>query len=104
MPSRGPTLRALQPICPFTPWCSTILNFRRARWTQGSWLVCSSAHRCRRRTSLVAEIDLVDTSLRDGNQCVWAALGIDTAKALTIAPVMDRVGYKAIDFITSTHM
>jgi oxaloacetate decarboxylase (Na+ extruding) subunit alpha len=52
----------------------------------------------------VAEIDLVDTSLRDGNQCVWAALGIDTAKVLTIAPVMDRVGYKAIDFITSTHM
>ena len=52
----------------------------------------------------MAEIELVDTSLRDGNQCVWAALGIDTAKALTIAPVMDRVGYKAIDFITSTHM
>ena len=52
----------------------------------------------------MAEIDLVDTSLRDGNQCVWGALGIDTAKTLTIAPVMDRVGYKAIDFTTSTHM
>lgn len=50
------------------------------------------------------EIQLVDTSLRDGNQCVWAALGVDTAKTLTIAPVMDRVGYKAIDFTTSTHM
>jgi oxaloacetate decarboxylase alpha subunit len=52
----------------------------------------------------MAEIELVDTSLRDGNQCLWAALGIDTAKTLTIAPVMDRVGYKAIDFTTSTHM
>jgi len=52
----------------------------------------------------MSEIQLVDTSLRDGNQCVWAALGIDTAKTLTIAPVMDRVGYKAIDFTTSTHM
>jgi oxaloacetate decarboxylase alpha subunit len=52
----------------------------------------------------VAEIELVDTSLRDGNQCLWGALGIDTAKTLTIAPVMDRVGYKAIDFTTSTHM
>ncbi len=52
----------------------------------------------------MADIDLIDTSLRDGNQCVWAALGIDTAKTLTIAPVMDRVGYKAIDFTTSTHM
>ena len=52
----------------------------------------------------MAEIALIDTSLRDGNQCLWAALGIDTAKCLTIAPVMDRVGFKAIDFITSTHM
>src|SRR5215475_13748466 len=52
----------------------------------------------------MAEIELVDTSLRDGNQCVWAALGIDTAKTLTIAPVMDQVGYRAIDFTTSTHM
>jgi oxaloacetate decarboxylase alpha subunit len=52
----------------------------------------------------VADIQLVDTSLRDGNQCVWAALGIDTAKTLTIAPVMDQVGYRAIDFTTSTHM
>jgi len=52
----------------------------------------------------MAEVGLVDTSLRDGNQCLWAALGIDTAKTLTIAPVMDRVGYKAIDFTTSTHM
>jgi oxaloacetate decarboxylase alpha subunit len=52
----------------------------------------------------MAEIGLVDTSLRDGNQCLWAALGIDTAKTLTIAPVMDRVGFRAIDFTTSTHM
>lgn len=52
----------------------------------------------------MADIELVETSLRDGNQCLWAALGIDTAKCLTIAPVMDRVGFRAIDFITSTHM
>ena len=52
----------------------------------------------------MAEIQLVETSLRDGNQCLWSALGIDTAKTLTIAPVMDRVGFKAIDFTTSTHM
>jgi oxaloacetate decarboxylase (Na+ extruding) subunit alpha len=52
----------------------------------------------------MAEIDIVDTSLRDGNQCNWAALGVDTAKTLTIAPVMDRVGFRAIDFTTSTHM
>ncbi len=49
-------------------------------------------------------MQLVETSLRDGNQCLWAALGVDTANTLTIAPVMDRVGFKAIDFTTSTHM
>src|ERR1700751_2060022 len=52
----------------------------------------------------MAEIALVDTSLRDGNQSTWAAVGIDTAKTLTIAPIMDQVGYRAIDFTTSTHM
>lgn len=52
----------------------------------------------------MAEVEIVETSLRDGNQCLWAALGVDTAKTLTIAPVMDRVGFKAIDFTTSTHM
>lgn len=52
----------------------------------------------------MANIELVETSLRDGNQSLWAALGIDTARTLTIAPMMDRVGFKAIDFTTSTHM
>ena len=52
----------------------------------------------------MAEIQLVETSLRDGNQCLWAALGIDTARTLSIAAVMDQVGFKAIDFTTSTHM
>jgi oxaloacetate decarboxylase (Na+ extruding) subunit alpha len=52
----------------------------------------------------MAEVRLVETSLRDGNQCLWSALGIDTARPLSIAPVMDRVGFKAIDFTTSTHM
>jgi len=52
----------------------------------------------------MADVQLVETSLRDGNQCMWAALGVDTAKTLTIASVMDRVGFKAIDFTTSTHM
>jgi len=52
----------------------------------------------------MAEVRLVETSLRDGNQCLWAALGIDTARTLSIAATMDAVGYKAIDFTTSTHM
>jgi oxaloacetate decarboxylase (Na+ extruding) subunit alpha len=52
----------------------------------------------------MASIQLIETSLRDGNQSLWGATGIDTARTLSIAPVMDRVGFKAIDFTTSTHM
>jgi len=52
----------------------------------------------------MAGIQLVETSLRDGNQSLWGATGIDAARTLAIAPVMDRVGFKAIDFTTSTHM
>jgi len=52
----------------------------------------------------MAEVQIVETSLRDGNQCLWGAVGIDTAKTLSIASTMDAVGYKAIDFTTSTHM
>jgi oxaloacetate decarboxylase (Na+ extruding) subunit alpha len=51
-----------------------------------------------------SKVQIVETSLRDGNQCLWSALGVNTARSLTIAPVMDRVGFKAIDFTTSTHM
>jgi oxaloacetate decarboxylase (Na+ extruding) subunit alpha len=52
----------------------------------------------------MAEVQLVETSLRDGNQCLWSALGVDTAKTLSIASTLDEVGFKAIDFTTSTHM
>jgi oxaloacetate decarboxylase alpha subunit len=52
----------------------------------------------------VTALTLVETSLRDGNQSLWGATGLDTAMMLEIAPVMDRAGLKAIDFTTSTHM
>jgi oxaloacetate decarboxylase alpha subunit len=49
-------------------------------------------------------IDFVDTTLRDGNQSLWGATGLRTAMMLAIAPELDRVGYRAVDFSTSTHM
>lgn len=49
-------------------------------------------------------IDLIDTTLRDGNQSNWGATGLDTGMMLAIAPVVDRVGFHAIDFLASTHM
>jgi oxaloacetate decarboxylase alpha subunit len=52
----------------------------------------------------LAQIELIDTSVRDGNQSLWGATGLNTAMMLEIAPVMDQVGFAAIDFSTSTHM
>ena len=47
---------------------------------------------------------LVDVSIRDGNQSLWGATALNTAKTLSIAPVLDRVGFSALDFTSSTHM
>ena len=52
----------------------------------------------------MADIQLIDVSLRDGNQSLWSATGLTTAHILQIAPVMDRVGFRALDFTSSTHM
>ena len=52
----------------------------------------------------MATIDLVDVSIRDGNQSLWGATGLNTAQIVQIAPVMDRVGLRALDFNSSTHM
>jgi len=52
----------------------------------------------------VADIQLVDVSLRDGNQSLWGATGLRTAHIAEIAPVMNRVGFRALDFTSSTHM
>lgn len=52
----------------------------------------------------MAEIDLVDVSIRDGNQSLWGATGLGTAQMLEIAGQVDRVGFRAIDFTSSSHM
>jgi oxaloacetate decarboxylase alpha subunit len=52
----------------------------------------------------MAEIDLIDVSIRDGNQSLWGATGLHTAQMLEIAGQLDRVGFRAIDFTSSSHM
>jgi len=52
----------------------------------------------------MTDIKLVDVSFRDGNQSLWGATGLNTAQMLSIAPVMASVGFRAIDFTSSTHM
>ncbi len=49
-------------------------------------------------------IEVVDTTTRDGNQSLWSATGLTTPDVLAIAPTLDRVGYHACDFTSSTHM
>jgi len=50
------------------------------------------------------EIYFVDVTTRDGNQSLWDATGIKTGMILPIAPVMDKVGFRAIDFAASVSM
>jgi oxaloacetate decarboxylase (Na+ extruding) subunit alpha len=52
----------------------------------------------------MSEIAFVDTTTRDGNQSLWSATGLTTPDVLGIAPVIDGVGYHALDFTSSTHM
>ena len=50
------------------------------------------------------EIGLVDTTVRDGHQSLWSANALSTPMIAEIAPVLDRVGFHAVDFTSSTHM
>lgn len=52
----------------------------------------------------MADIQLLEVSIRDGNQSLWGAMGFTTAQILSIAPTLDRVGFRALDFTSSTHM
>jgi oxaloacetate decarboxylase (Na+ extruding) subunit alpha len=49
-------------------------------------------------------IGLVDTTVRDGHQSLWSANALTTSMIAGIAPAMDRVGFHAVDFTSSTHM
>ena len=52
----------------------------------------------------MADLELVDVSLRDGNQSLWGATGLRTAHVAQIAQVLNRVGFRALDFSSSTAM
>lgn len=52
----------------------------------------------------MADLDLVDVSIRDGNQSLWGATGLRSAQILQIAGMLDRIGFSTIDFTSSSHM
>jgi oxaloacetate decarboxylase alpha subunit len=49
------------------------------------------------------KVNLIDTTVRDGQQSLWG-FHMPTAMMLSILPVMDRVGYDAIECIASGHI
>jgi oxaloacetate decarboxylase alpha subunit len=50
----------------------------------------------------MAEIELVDVSLRDGNQSIWGATGVNTRMVEGVTPLLDEVGYRALELMSST--
>jgi oxaloacetate decarboxylase alpha subunit len=52
----------------------------------------------------MADVGLVDVSLRDGNQSLWGATGLRTGHIVQVAPLLERVGFRALDYSSSTAM
>lgn len=49
-------------------------------------------------------LKLVDVTMRDGNQSLWGATGLNTAHMLQAAALTEACGFRAIDFTSSSHM
>ncbi|MGY1602263.1 biotin carboxyl carrier protein [Geodermatophilus sp. SYSU D00815] len=49
-------------------------------------------------------VRLVDTSTRDGNQSLWGATGLTTGMVEALGPALERAGFAALDFTSSTHL
>ncbi len=48
------------------------------------------------------EISFVDTTFRDGHASLWAE-GMTTSMMLAVASEMDRIGFRSMDFIATSH-
>ncbi|WP_338468329.1 biotin carboxyl carrier protein [Novosphingobium sp. ZN18A2] len=49
-------------------------------------------------------LKLVDVTMRDGNQSLWGATGLNTAHMLQAAALTEACGFRAVDFTSSSHM
>lgn len=54
--------------------------------------------------SATQSVRLVDTSTRDGNQSLWGAAGLTTGMVEALGPPLERAGFVALDFTSSTHL
>ena len=77
---------------------------RRGRRCGVPGTVAGAGHPVRSGIQIMADVQLVDVSLRDGNQSLWGATGLRTEHIVQIAPVLNRVGFRALDFMSSTAM
>ncbi|GAA1535256.1 oxaloacetate decarboxylase alpha subunit [Microbacterium ginsengiterrae] len=50
----------------------------------------------------MTDVELVDVSIRDGNQSMWGAVGMTTRMIAGAAPDLNKVGYRAIETASST--
>lgn len=50
----------------------------------------------------MSEVEIVDTSFRDGNASLWGEK-MDTAMMFQIAPMMERAGFRALDATAISH-
>ena len=49
----------------------------------------------------MAHIDILDTTIRDGQQALWG-MRMQAGMALPVAPLIDRTGYSVIDLTASS--
>lgn len=52
----------------------------------------------------MTDVKLIDTTLRDGNQSLWGAVGVRNRTVERVGPALGRIGYHAIEAATSTTM
>lgn len=52
----------------------------------------------------MTDVRLVDVSLRDGNQSLWGAVGVKTRTMERVCPALDRVGFHALELLSSTQV
>lgn len=50
----------------------------------------------------MTRVNLIDVSIRDGNQSLWGAVGITHRMIEGAAPDLDQVGYRAVELANST--
>jgi oxaloacetate decarboxylase alpha subunit len=52
----------------------------------------------------MTDVRLVDVSLRDGNQSLWGMTGVTTRTVERMSPLLDQVGYRAVEAMSSTQI